>query len=270
MNDEERVNEKNRRTLLKNIGVGGAALARVPSVTSAEATGDHVDRVLENSKVRSIQEAVGGFEVQEVDVNVVEANGKKLTSTSIETNLGKLVYAESSSGKAEAKLDFADLSENPALRKRLPRDYRNVPSAADVMLFGGESSVTMGRTVTNDEEKKLKQAIPEPSDAFEIGHYTDHIDGYVVITENSKYHIETNGRAITPENVEKVATAQGGCWDWCGQCASWAASKGICYGSCALVATVAGAVLCVACVASTNMSLIWAGPACGECFNNCV
>jgi hypothetical protein len=184
------------------------------------------------------------------------------------TELGTLSHGETDDGRTVAKLDFADLTEDPSLRKRLPVEYRDVPKETDLLLVGEESSVSLARTVTDQERRRLQKAIPEDSGEFVAATYSSTIDGYTVITDDTRYRVGEGGRGISPQHVEELAVAAG-CWDWCGQCASWAASKDICYLSCASAVALVGAVACVLCIASTNMALIWAGPACGKCLKNC-
>jgi hypothetical protein len=258
----------NRRNVLKSAFAGGFALTGMPSVAAADPDDGHLDEVLSDPKVQSLEDAVGGFDIQDVTVKNVETEEVTLTGTWIETDVGTLSYGETDDGRTVAKLDFADLTEDPSLRKRLPAEHRDVPKQTDLLLVGQESSVSLARTVTDQERRQLQKAIPEDPEAFIAATYSSNIDGYTVITEDSRYRVGAGGKGISPKHVEELAEATG-CWDWCGQCASWAASKGICYLSCAAAATLAGAVACVLCIASTNMSLIWAGPSCGKCLNNC-
>ena len=257
-----------RRDVLKSIGAGGVSIIGATSMAAAEATDDHLERVLEDARVQSIRDAVGGFEVRDTSINLVETDELKVTGTWIETDLGLLTHGETEDGTTVAYLEFSDLARNPDLRQRLPPEYRNVPRETDVALYGHESSVSMVRSVTDQEQRQLKNVVPESNASFTVATYSSDIDGYTVTTEGSRYRVGENGRGISPEHVEKVAVIQG-CLSPCLQCASWAAGKGICYLSCAAAKTVVGAVACVLCIAQTNMSLIWAGPGCADCYNNC-
>lgn len=172
----------------------------------------------------------------------------------------------------EAKLDVADLSEEPTLRRRLPPDYRDVPRDVDVTLFGGMDEVELVRSVTEQERQRLERVIPDDGEHF-FAVYTSATEAYRVAAGSKPesmdlYQVGAGGRGISPQHVEELGIAQG-CWNWCGACASWAASKGICYGSCFLAATLAGAVLCVLCIANPNIALIWAFEPCANCFQNC-
>jgi hypothetical protein len=83
------------------------------------------------------------------------------------------------------------------------------------------------------------------------------------MTEDARYRVASNGRAISPSNVERVLTAQGECDSACASCALLAVDRGLCYGSCALVTTGAGAALCIACLTANGVGLVFAD--CGTC-----
>ncbi|MEF8831728.1 MAG: hypothetical protein V5A23_09375 [Halobacteriales archaeon] len=240
----------------------------MPTVSAADPADDHLEEVLKDPKVRSLESAVGGFDVGDVTVKHVDTEEITLTGTWIETEVGTLALGETEDGRTAAKLDFADLVDDPSLRKRLPSEHRGVPNETGLLLYGHESSVSLARTVTDQERQQLQKAIPEPDSEYVAATCSSDIDGYTAITEDARYRVGEGGRGISPQHVEQLA-GTAGCWDWCGQCASWAAGKGICYLSCYAAVSLVGAVACVLCIASTNMALIWAGPGCGNCFQNC-
>lgn len=211
----------------------------------------------------SIEQEVGSFSVKEVAVTRAEVGAGTLTATEIHTDIGRTLHADGDGSETEAKLDLADLSERPRLRRRLPTEYRNVPRETDVQLIGQESSVVLVRTPTDNERRKLSRAVGKDADTFEAVYQSD-IDGFVVTPTNTdggvrQYRVD---RPISASSVQKMGevTTQS-CTATCLTCASAAASKGICYGSCYLAATLAGAVLCAACVVTSSVGLI----SCGQC-----
>jgi hypothetical protein len=258
--------EVNRRDILKATTAGGLSLTGIASVVSASATDDHIEQVLNSEKVQSIREAVGEFDVIEVDKKLVKTEEFKLVGTWVKTNLGTLAYGETEDGTTIARLEYASLSENPDLRHRLPVRYRDVPWGADLALLGRESSVYMIRTVTDQERLQLKQAVPKGDGDFITAGYSSDINGYTVVTEETEYRIGVNGHGISSQNVNEVVKAQG-CVGACGACASWAVSKGLCYWSCLSAVSGIGAVACLLCIANTNIGLIYAFDPCEECYN---
>ena len=259
----------NRRTVLSTIGTGTAIVAGGSSVVSANETDEHKERVLSTPKVKSIREAVGGFEVQQIDVKTVDTMG--LTATTVETNLGTLTHAETENDTTGARLKLSRPSSRRSARSRglenIPEKYRDVPEGTEVALIGHESSVEIQRTVTDQEEQQLKFAIPESEGEFVTATYSRPADNqsgeYAVATKDSQYYVGEDFTRITQYGGGVSAQDHGNCSYHCASCASWAVSKGICYGSCVTAATGASAALCVACIASTNAGLIFSD--CDEC-----
>lgn len=274
MSGDQSNDKLNRRTALK-IGAAGFAAAGVPSIVSATdhtTSSDHVQAILDAPKVESISQAVGDFEVESVTEKQLEGDGLAATGTWLETDLGTLVYVESDGGETEARLDFADLSENPRLRQRLPTAFQNVPEGTDVVLVGNESSVSMVRTVTAREEQKLSQAVGSSSDIAhavydsELGQYRVFVGSPEADDDLQQYRVDAKGgdRAVPTLNAEQVVETQGCPFtSACGSCATWAVSKGLCYGTC-----FAGmGWSCLFCIANTNAALLFSD--CDTCISNC-
>ncbi|MGQ3411182.1 hypothetical protein ACT4ML_02835 [Natrinema sp. LN54] len=226
-------------------------------MVSANGTNEHKEQVLASPKVRSIREAVGGFEAKQMDVKSVDK--MELTATTVKTNLGTLTYAETENGTTGARLI-------PSGKSDIPEQYRDVPEGTEVALIGHESSVELQRTVTDQEEQQLINAVPVAEEKFVTATYSkpagDQAGEYTVATEHSQYKVDEN---FTPIQTGGGVTTQdhGNCTYHCASCAKWAVSKGICYGSCATAASGATAALCVACIAGTNVGLIFSD--CDEC-----
>jgi hypothetical protein len=75
-----------RRSVLKKLGVGGLAVAGIPSVASADEldpSDDYVDYVLQKDKVQSIQEDVGEFKVESVERKEIKQRFLTLTAASL-------------------------------------------------------------------------------------------------------------------------------------------------------------------------------------------
>ena len=255
-----------RRSVLKKLGVGGLAVAGIPSVASADEldpSDDYVDYVLQKDKVQSIQEDVGEFKVESVERKEIKQRFLTLTAAYIETSLGTLIYTEINSSDTEAQLNLLDISNNPDVQTRLPDRYQDVPSVSDIVLVGGESSVSLSRSVTDNERSQLKQAVTKSGETF-ITAFNDDIDGYKLLVlypdENKQlYHVGKNGQEISSKNTEPVFTTTGCCND-CIE--TLVIGRGFCYASCYLAGTVVGGVVCLACLAYNGYQLTQNCPGC--------
>lgn len=257
------------------MGASSLAVAGIPTVVSAQEhdeSDDHVQRVLGNPKVRSIREAVGGFDVKSAEKKEIEKGNLAMTGSWIETDLGTLVYVEPEEAEIEVQLKFADLAEKPQHRRRLPGDHRNVPKESEIILKPG-SAVSLVRTVTAKEERKLTQAVDDSNNIVRAV-YDSELGKYRVTTGDpdtdfqnaQKYHVNRNGRnRPTPtQEAEQIVTTQGCANSACASCALWAANRGLCYVSCA-----SGQLyMCAACLFTNSLGLAVAD--CDTCFDKCL
>jgi len=251
-------------------------MAGFPTVASAqkyEESDDHIQRILNDAKVQAIQEAVGDFDIQAAEEQKVQKGDLSMAVTSVETDVGTLLYVNPDGDEVEVQLKFGDLTETPSLRKRLPKEYRNVPRDTEIILKA-DPSVSMVRTVTKSEEEKLARYV-DGSNEIVRAVYSSEINKYRVATGNpdndfqdaQRYLVTANvveGRPTPTQEVERLVTTQGCFNAACASCALWAANRGLCYASCAAGQLYA----CAACLFLNSAGLAFAD--CGTCFEKCL
>ena len=297
----------NRRKLLKAIGataststlVAGSAAAqghkKVPgtpktvSVTEYGPEDDELENVLNVPKVKSIIDAVQGIESGDATRKEIEISETTIKGWEISTNVGVLIFAESSSGETEAKLNLDDLSKKTGVKKHLPRQYKSVPRNSQMAIVGHEESISMLRLATDKEVGKIQKRAPGSTDIIRAAYDSNEGAFLALSEENKMYRVEKkgngHGRAIPSRNIDEVtptlaftdtstplSSVNGenpistqdalDCGLSCAACVSAALSKGLCYWSCFQSA----GLTCLVCIANTNVALPLA---CAQCFEDC-
>ena len=262
----------NRRKAIKKMGMGSIALAGMPTVVSAEeytSSDSAIQSLLDDPRIRAIEDAVGGFDVINTAERQIEKGSLTMIAVWIDTDVGKLLYVDPEGAETEVQLRFADLTEEPQLRQRLPQEYQSVPAGCEIVLKA-DPSVSMVRSVTGREEEKLAKAVGV-SDVLRAV-YDSGIDKYHVTVDSSdsqgvqRYLVDARGgNSPTPTlDAEQLVTTQDCANEACASCALWAASRGLCYASCAAGQLYA----CAACLFVNSAALAFAD--CEVCFDRCL
>ncbi|UPM44785.1 twin-arginine translocation signal domain-containing protein [Halocatena salina] len=259
----------NRRNVLKKLGAAGVVGAvGLPAGVSAEPNPSdvHIEKILDKTHIQQIEDVVGTLSVEEAVVKQRELDGRTITHTEFQTNLGTLTNTEIGNS-VEAKLEL-NLAQTPELRQKLPAEFRPIPAESTTFLVSDESSITIARMATDTELEQLEHAVEE--DVISAV-YTHNSSGFKVaagtVNEDTanvqRYHVDATGGDLSAASVEPVASTEGSCVYTCTSCAGAVVSKGFCVSTCAAAMTGVGLGGCIACAFFTNLGI----GSCGMCYN---
>ncbi|WP_135664519.1 hypothetical protein [Halorhabdus rudnickae] len=106
--------------LVQRLHKGTKKFQAPPSVTEYGPEDDELENILNVPKVKSIIDAVQGIETGDATRKEIQISETTIKGWEISTNVGVLIFAESSSGETEAKLNLDDLSKKTGVKKTSP------------------------------------------------------------------------------------------------------------------------------------------------------
>lgn len=296
----------NRRSFVKTVGAaGGAAMVGGAGAGSAaakpsnggvsninKATQAQVDHALESDEIRELRSAIGRPAVQRgrakhYDVALDESTGGgQIDLITLPTNIGQMMYSETSSGTTEADFLFAGSLDNqfnrpfsPGLRNQLPAQYQNLPDVGAKLAIG-DNKMVLGRFATSSEQKQLAQltgvspqdmkaSVNSEDNVFRVTPKKSGSNSYLVDpqTEDLAYE-EVTSEVLKDATVERPVTTQQSCSVACAEClaAIGGGCAFTCGAVCITVVTLAGVAACAVCA----VTFCATGPLICQRCNNCV
>lgn len=256
-----------RRTVLKHAGIGaGISLAGLSGGVAADEQFDQelVERMAQSSSIQNILAEIGASSFSTDAVRTYSLwHGTSAAFAPL--SAGTLVYAESSSGNADAMLTIEEPSRLSA--------YTDLPTGTEPVLFGTSDGTELRRRAT-DEERRAVESIVGVENQETVIYTGDGIDGFRIdilpdgpeadrvrrfeVTPSDGRSLDTTAETVEPfvgdngvSATDLIPDPGQACDDCCPPCVSCVASIGTCarcYFVCAGSPTGVGAVLCVACL----------------------
>lgn len=279
----------NRRDVLKSIGVGAVGLATIPSVT--QATGESRERILDWELVDNALSELNNPEVQEVTQrsgNIGDENrAVKLTSTEVDTEIGRLLHSNFDDGPEFVQFTVEENSDQDVSSHQVPDRYAGATEYGEGVLM--QSRENLGQNPdfireTTEEETRRVVAATQLSSSDQVlyntsigqhGGYEIHTDGSSPRTTDGEdvYFLKPRREIVSPSDLTeddlseaKVNTMAADdtfevqlndCETWVGTCLTAVTPCIACAVSCASVGVgnIPGAVACIACMYTCSFVL---------------
>lgn len=275
-------NKPDRRSVLKSLGAGAAAVAGISGSVSAERaeiTADERARIRKNEKFSRVYDEIGRPVVEGVEkmVATLGEGGESVAAYTFDTTVGDLRFTEAGS-RSVAHFIFGEGVSSDSV----PSKYASATRVDGASLLSNpDKGVTYVRGATTEEQKAVREAADKPSaDVL----YSDALGGFGIVSDDADRSARTmvevdvaGYSVVSPNNISNEATTvvtsneecdEGAC-RMCGTSSLLSVSS--CGWVCATVATpppvsIAGLVACLGCVVAAGVSL---GYFCSECWETC-